>query len=111
MNDVSFYDELTPFFDRTQRRGQQGSKEVILKINSFAFGDTLCATPTLRELAKAYAKEIIVCSNKYDIFKHNPYVKFHIRQEDFKEEYYDQYEVFDTYNCVGKPDKNGIECN
>ena len=111
MNDISFYDELTPLFDRTQRRGQKDSKEVILKINSFSFGDTLCATPTLRKLAEAYAKEIIVCSKQHDIFKHNPYVKFHINQEDFKEEYYNQYEVFNTYNCIGKPDKNGIECN
>ena len=111
MNDVLFYDKLVPFFNKTQRRGQLDSKEVVLKINSFAFGDTLCATPTLRKLAEAYAKEIIVCSNEHNIFKHNPYVKFHINQKDFKEEYYDQYEVFSTYDCVGKRDKRGIECN
>lgn len=111
MNKAPFYKEASPLFSVKKSRGQLTAKDVILKINAFSFGDILCATPTLRKLAEAYAKEIIVCSNKRDIFRHNPYVKFHIEKEDFKEEYYDQYEVLNTYNCVGKPDKNGIECN
>ena len=104
MNDVSFYDKLTPLFDKTQRRGQLTAKDVILKINAFSFGDTLCATPILRKLASAYAKKINVCSCKPFLFKNNPFVKHHINHDEFREEHNQQYEVFDTFNLHTKLD-------
>ncbi|MAH49822.1 hypothetical protein CMI37_28640 [Candidatus Pacearchaeota archaeon] len=107
MNDVSFYDKLAPLFDRTQRRGQENSKEVVLRVNCSGLGDTLCCTPTLRKLAKAYAKKIIVCSFHYDVFKHNPFVKNHISHDELAEDN-QQYEIFDTYKFLRKNEKNDI---
>ena len=109
MNGVPFYGDLAPLFDQNKSRGQLGAKEVILKINAFSFGDTLCATPILRKLALAYAKKIVVCSAKPSLFKNNPYVKFHINHDEFRDEYDKQYEVFNTFNSIGKADKTGIE--
>jgi len=110
MNNVSFYDKLAPLFDRTQHRGQENSKEVVLRVNCSSLGDTLCSTPTLRKLAKAYAKEIIVCSFRYDVFKNNPFVKRHINYDEFEKEEQQRYKVFDTYNFLKKKREGGI-CN
>tara|TARA_R110002020_G_scaffold277556_4_gene493000 strand:+ start:1608 stop:2642 length:1035 start_codon:yes stop_codon:yes gene_type:complete len=109
MNGVPFYGDLAPLFDQNKSRGQLTAKEVVLKINAFSFGDTLCATPILRKLALAYAKKIVVCSAKPPLFKNNPYVKFHINHDEFRDEYDKQYEVFNTFNSIGKADKTGIE--
>ncbi len=109
MNEVPFYGALSPLLNKNKSRGQLEAKEVVLKINSFSFGDTLCATPTLRKMAESYAKEIIVCSAKPFIFENNPYVKFHIHIDDFKDEFYEKYEVFNTFNSIGHEDKSGIE--
>ena len=109
MNDVSFYGDLAPLFDENKSRGQLTAKDVILKINAFSFGDTLCATPILRKLASAYAKKISVCSCKPFLFKNNPFVKHHINHDEFREEYNQQYEVFNTFNSTGHADKTGIE--
>jgi hypothetical protein len=106
---VPFYQDSAPLFDKNKSRGQLTAKEVILKINAFSFGDTLCATPILRKLALAYAKKIVVCSSKPSLFKNNPYVKFHISHDEFKDGYNEQYEVFNTFNSIGKADKTGIE--
>lgn len=109
MNEVSFYEDLSPLLDKNLSRGQLGAKEVIIKLNGFAFGDTVCATPTIRKMAQSYQKKMIVSSRKPFLFEHNPYVKFHINLDDFKDEYYNSYEVFDTFNSIGGPDKAGIE--
>ena len=109
MNGVPFFEDLAPLFDQNKTRGQLSAKEVILKINAFSFGDTLCATPILRKLALAYAKKIVVCSAKPSLFKNNPFVKFHINHDEFRDEYDKQYEVFNTFNSIGKADKTGIE--
>ena len=125
MDDSPPHNKLTPFLNETQsewlfstgpsegcpRTGQRDSKEVILKINSFSFGDTLSATPTLRKLAQAYAKKIIVCSYKPFLFENNPYVKFHIKLDDFKEELYKECEVLNTFNSIGGPNKLGVQTN
>jgi len=76
---------------------QEDAKEVILKLGCESFGDSLCSTPTLRKLAKSYGKKIIVCSHKPFVFENNPYVKFHIHVNDFKEEFREQYEVLETF--------------
>jgi|ETNvirnome_6_100_1030635.scaffolds.fasta_scaffold00125_32 ADP-heptose:LPS heptosyltransferase len=109
MNEVSFYGGSHLTLDKSKSGGQLQAKDVVLKINSGSFGDTLSATPTLRKLAQSYAKEIIVCSSKPFIFENNPYVKFHINADDFKDTYYEEYEVFNTFNSIGQNDKTGIE--
>ena len=109
MNSANFYEEQAPLFNTEKSRGQKRAKDVILKINSFSFGDTLAATPTIRKLAHSYAKKIIVCTSKPFLFDHNPHVEFTININDFDEEYYKNYEVFNCFNAIGKPDKNGIE--
>ena len=125
MDDVPPHNKLIPFLNETQsewlfstgpsegcpRTGQRYSKEVILKINSFSFGDTLSATPALRKLAQAYAKKIIVCSSKPFLFENNPYVKFHIKLDDFEEELYKEHEVLNTFNSIGGPNKLGVQTN
>jgi len=109
MNNAPFFEEAAPLFNTNKQRGQEKSKDVAIKLNSFSFGDTLSATPTIRKLAEYYAKKIIVCTHKPFLFEHNPYVLFTIHVDDFKQEYYDKYEVFDTFNSIGKADRAGIE--
>ena len=108
MNEVPFYEAAKPIF-KEKSRGQINAKDVILKINAFSFGDTLAATPTLRKLAHSYAKKIIVATSKPSLFEHNPHVEFTIDLNDFKDEFYENYEVLDTFNSIGKMDKAGIE--
>ena len=62
MNEVSFYEDLSPLLDKNLSRGQLSAKEVIVKVNTFSVGDTICATPTIRKMAQSYQKEIIVSS-------------------------------------------------
>jgi len=109
MNEAAFYEEVSPLFDTNKQRGQLNAKDVIIKINAFSFGDTLAATPTIRKLAHSYGKKIIVCTTKPFIFDHNPYVEYTIKLDDFKDEYYNSFEVFNTFNSIGRVDKNGIE--
>ena len=109
MNNAPFFEEAAPLFNTNKQRGQEKSKDVAIKLNSFSFGDTLSATPTIRKLAEYYAKKIIVCTHKPFLFEHNPYVLFTIHADDFKQEHYDKYEVFDTFNSIGKADRAGIE--
>ena len=109
MNEVPFLEEAVPLFDTHKQRGQKTAKDVVIKINSFSFGDTLAATPTIRKLAECYAKKIIVCTSKPFLFDHNPNVLFTIHLNDFNNEHYDHYEVFDTFNSIGREDSSGIE--
>ena len=109
MNEAIFYEEVSPLFNAKKQRGQLNAKDVIIKINAFSFGDTLAATPTIRKLAQSYGKKIIVCTSKPFIFERNPHVERVIHLDDFKEEYYNDFEVFNTFNAIGKVDKNGIE--
>jgi len=113
MNESRFYEEESPLFQIKKERGQIDAKDVILKINSFSFGDTLAATPTLRKLAQSYGKKIIVCTSKPFLFDNNPHVLFTINLNDFNKKDYigkpDKYEIFNTFNSIGRPDKNGIE--
>lgn len=76
-------------------------------IHSNSFGDTLAATPTLRQLYKAHKGKINVVTHNQTVFKNNPYVN----------------ECFSFDNCVlpknivkyesftyaGRADANGIE--
>tara|TARA_Y100000401_G_scaffold73091_1_gene59099 strand:+ start:835 stop:3582 length:2748 start_codon:yes stop_codon:yes gene_type:complete len=73
------------------------TKGVILKLRCESFGDSLCATPTLRKLYEAYGKKIIVCSYKPFIFKNNPYVEYHIHAHEFDEKLRDEYEILETF--------------
>ena len=109
MNEAPFYEETKPLFNTNKQRGQNNAKDVVIKINSFSFGDTLSATPTIRKLAHSYAKKIIVCTYKPFLFDHNPNVLFTIHIDDFTQEHYNQYEVYETFNSIGKEDKAGIE--
>ena len=70
MNEVPFLEEAVPLFDTHKQRGQKTAKDVVIKINSFSFGDTLAATPTIRKLAECYAKKIIVCTSKPFLFEY-----------------------------------------
>jgi len=88
---------MKQFVDEIPMGRQEDAKDVILKLGCESFGDSLCSTPTLRKLAKSYGKKIIVCSHKPFVFKNNPYVKFHIHSNDFKEEFRKQYEVLETF--------------
>ena len=69
MNHTPFYEEISPLFEVKKERGQLNARSVIIKINAFSFGDTLAATPTIRKLAQAYGKKIIVASKKSFILK------------------------------------------
>ncbi len=109
MNHTPFYEEISPLFEVKKERGQLNARSVIIKINAFSFGDTLAATPTIRKLAQAYGKKIIVASKKSFIFENNPHVEYTIDLDDFKGEYYENFEVFDTFNSIGREDRNGIE--
>jgi len=88
---------MDQLIDETQMGRQKDAKDVILKLECESFGDSLCSTPTLRKLAKSYGKKIIVCSHKPFVFENNPYVKFHIHNNDFKEEFREQYEVLESF--------------
>ena len=109
MNEPRFYEEESPLFQTKKERAQIDAKDVILKINSFSFGDTLAATPTLRKLAQSYAKKIIVCTSKPFLFDNNPHVLFTINLDDFNEQDYSGYEIFNTFNAIGIRNENGIE--
>lgn len=70
-------------------------KKILLKIHSYALGDTLCSTAALRKLSRAYGCKISVKSKYLDIFKNNPYVDSNfILEEDVDES---QYEVLSCF--------------
>ena len=50
------------------------NKQIYYLIHSVSFGDTLCATPTLRYLSQSHNQKINVVSHIDEIFDNNPYV-------------------------------------
>jgi ADP-heptose:LPS heptosyltransferase len=70
-------------------------KEVLLKIHGYGMGDTLCATPALRKLSKAYGRKISVKSKYPSLFKNNPYVDSNFFLEEEVDE--SKYEVLSCF--------------
>ena len=70
-------------------------KKVLLKIHSYALGDTLCSTPALRKLSKAYGCKISVKSKYPHLFKNSPYVDCNFLLEEDVDE--SQYEVLSCF--------------
>ena len=71
-------------------------KKILVKVSCPALGDTLCSTPTIRKISKAYGHPISVQTNRKDVFERNPYVEHIFGFSQNIDKNFD--EVFETYN-------------
>lgn len=74
-------------------------KKICIKINSPSLGDTICATPSVRKLAKAYNRPLIVATAYPEIFKNNKYVEktYSFEEIDRLAAESNDIELFDTF--------------
>jgi FkbM family methyltransferase len=78
-------------------------------IHSKSFGDTLCATPTLRYLSQSHNQKINVVSHIDEIFDNNPYVNQSLSFDEFYKINNDNIIKYESFTFAGKSDNNGIE--
>ena len=72
-------------------------KKILIKVNSTALGDCICATPTIRKVSKSYGYKICVQTYLPHIFQNNPYIEDVYSYDDVvKEETFD--EIYTTHN-------------
>jgi len=84
-------------------------KEIYYLIHSFSFGDTLCATPTLRYLSLSHGLKVNVVTHNKQVFNGNPYIDQLLSFD----EYYSMGDVngfvYESFTHAGRTDNNGIE--
>lgn len=75
------------------------NKQIYVKINSPSLGDTICATPSLRKLAKAYNRPLIIATAYPELFKNNKYVQkvYSFEEMDIILSETNDYELFNTF--------------
>jgi FkbM family methyltransferase len=78
-------------------------------IHSKSFGDTLCATPTLRYLSQSHNQKINVVSHIDEIFDNNPYVNQSLSFDEFYKLEDTNIIKYESFTYAGKQDNNGIE--
>jgi FkbM family methyltransferase len=78
-------------------------------VNSVNFGDTLCATPTLRYLSQSHGKKINVVTHNNQVFNGNPYVDNLLSFDEFNKLNVSDIIKYESFTFAGKSDKNGIE--
>lgn len=75
-----------------------------------SIGDLLCATPTIRKLAKVYKTKVIVVSPSPWLLKDNPYISQNIHIDDVSlSDLERDYDVHKSFHLLGKRDPLGIE--
>ena len=75
-----------------------------------SLGDLLCATPTIRKIAKVYKSKVIVVSPSPWLLKNNPFVSKSIHIDDVSlEDLEKNYDVHKSFHLLGKRDPMGIE--
>jgi ADP-heptose:LPS heptosyltransferase len=75
-----------------------------------SIGDLICATPTIRKIAKIYRSKVIVVSPSPWILNNNPFVSQSLDIKDFPlEELEKNYDVHKSFHLLGKRDSMGIE--
>jgi ADP-heptose:LPS heptosyltransferase len=78
-------------------------------IHSRSFGDTLCATPTLRYLSQSHNQKINVVSHIEEIFDNNPYVNQCLSFDEFYKLEDTNIIKYESFTYAGRQDNNGIE--
>lgn len=75
------------------------NKKIYVKINSPSLGDTLCAEPSLRKLAKAYSRRLIIATSYPELFKNNKYIEhiYSFEEMDRITSETSDYELFNTF--------------
>lgn len=85
------------------------SSKIYYLVHSLNFGDTLCATPTLRYLSQSHRQKINVVTHNKQVFNGNPYIDNLL----FFDEYYllneENVTIYESFTHAGKLDNNGIE--
>lgn len=84
-------------------------KPIYYLIHSRSFGDTLCATPTLRYLSQSHNQKINVVSHIDEIFDNNPYVNQSLSFDEFYRLEDTNIIKYESFTYAGKQDNNGIE--
>lgn len=73
-------------------------------------GDLICATPTIKVLAKSYGEPITVLSKMPELFKMNPNVAKSYKYSSIDVEYFNEhYVIHNSFYNVGKKNEKGIE--
>jgi ADP-heptose:LPS heptosyltransferase len=84
-------------------------KNIYYLIHSRSFGDTLCATPTLRYLSQSHNQKINVVSHIEEIFDNNPYVSQCLSFDEFYKLEDTNIIKYESFTYAGRQDNNGIE--
>ncbi len=75
-----------------------------------SIGDLICATPTIRKIAKTYKTKVVVVSPSPWLLKNNPYVSRSIHINDVSlDDLEKEYDVHKSFHLLGKRDPMGIE--
>lgn len=83
-------------------------KEICLDLSSArGIGDTICSTPVIRKLSKAYNNKISVITNHPEVFKNNIYINQIFRVDINKNHLSNRYEIVSSFN-VNEPNQRGI---
>ena len=80
-------------------------------IHSKSFGDTLCATPTLRYLSQSHNQKINVVSHIDEIFDNNPYVNQSLSFDEFYKINNTNIIKYESFTFAGKSFTALIEIN
>lgn len=86
-------------------------KEIFYKIHSRSFGDTIAATPTLRELYHAYEKKINVVTHAKYIFISNPYIDRLLSFDEYDDLVIlnSDFEILESFVDAGYKNQRGVE--
>ena len=84
-------------------------KEIYYLIHSINFGDTLCATPTLRYLSQSHRKKINVVTHNKQVFNGNPYVDLLLSFDEYFSNDVGDILKYESFTHAGRVDNNGIE--
>jgi len=73
-------------------------------------GDLICATPTIKILAKSYEQPITILSKMPELFKNNPHVHKSFKYSSVDIDYFNSnYLIHNSFYNVGRKNEKGIE--
>ena len=109
------FNELVEAFSVFRKKNimEVSKKNILLRINCGALGDTLCSTPTVRKVFKCYGYKISVQTHRPDLFRGNPYVEnIYTFNDSVEDSQFD--EIFETFNrhivtALGSGDGRNVE--
>jgi FkbM family methyltransferase len=84
-------------------------KNIYYLIHSINFGDTLCATPTLRYLSQSHRKKINVVTHNKQVFNGNPYVDSLLSFDEYFSNDVGDIIKYESFTHAGRLDNNGVE--